>query len=319
MDSCDSIVIFVDDDSSGYDGVAIARDVDAYRTSYEFFSGILPAGIYYLYAGIERKLDDSSVMISQSAYIGPLRINSKPLLRFNSPSFKSGGEYFRDELGSSWERGELYDSLPASGISLDVSFGRPYDTSYYRYFCYSLGLGPASNSSGLGASLALSFARTLSPELYLRTRPFELVESAEELASSGDVSVDYCLDLLDSSNFDSDFTWRDLDMGDEIILEFSSGDPARELFLSSLGLYSQNRSSSSKLFDIEWVLEDSEGEDVEIRLYYDVDDEGFNGEEIAVLAGQRPGLFIWAALYQAQRPSGGDRWEDALLQIRGLV
>ena len=172
----DEIVLYADSDNSGYDGLAVARDLSV-DGSTDFASGILPPGTYYFYAKMETSNGTVPSVVAQSNYVGPYVINAKPILKFTSPSRMSGQEYANDEMNDPWdmnqstdvanlvdangnptpdvmrglhdwrfENGYFYatsDEDP-TGFTVDTQMYMRTDSSHlvntnvYRYFCYRM-------------------------------------------------------------------------------------------------------------------------------------------------------------------------------------
>ncbi len=100
--SNDYVTLFVDTDNSGYDGAVVQRNLSV-SGSLALGTGFLQPGNYYFYVKQTRHNDYAVVDRAQSAYIGPIRVNGKPLVRLTSPSRTSGKEYSRDVLGDPWD------------------------------------------------------------------------------------------------------------------------------------------------------------------------------------------------------------------------
>jgi len=173
--SSQSVALFVDENNSGYDGMSLAhgRNVDG---SFSLKTAILAPGTYYIYAQLESSNNNVYSVISRSAYVGPIVINGKPVLKFSSPSRMSGNEWSRDERLDAWDMNEPddienFNLLPGYNQSLQRGFHDPQinngifiaesdfdpagaavsvdtnlilatpnnlsiDTSKYRYFCH---------------------------------------------------------------------------------------------------------------------------------------------------------------------------------------
>lgn len=109
----DWVSIFVDENNSGTDGIAVARRLDlgaGGANTYDFLTGILEPGSYYFYAELQNTLNNSTVNVrARSAHLGPFVINGKPYMKFTSPSRTSGREYARDDRGNAWDMSQASD------------------------------------------------------------------------------------------------------------------------------------------------------------------------------------------------------------------
>ena len=176
-----NVVIYVDQNSSGYDGDIIQRGLITGSGDFSIKSGILPPGSYYFYAQLENDSFEGPSTISQSNYIGPIVINGKPTIKFKSPSRMGGEEYANSERGDPWDMssfsdlvnvfnpdGSLQDSLfrgfhdpkiengtfqaktdfdrdlgtVDTQVHFSVPTDKPIDPNKYRYFCYSMQVDP---------------------------------------------------------------------------------------------------------------------------------------------------------------------------------
>ena len=148
-----TLELFLDDDTSGYDGDQIAAIANAQSTgSFEWgqvAAGLpLPEdfqpGVYYVYAKVNGQTAGYSTH--------PVVVSQAPILQFEHPSFTSGRDY-ATENGNSWDMdnsgsdgvvrgctsyefsgGELTARNDEGDPQLKLNTPVPIDTSYYRYF-----------------------------------------------------------------------------------------------------------------------------------------------------------------------------------------
>jgi len=175
----DSVSLYVDNDTSGFDGMPIAHGLPR-SGSYGFKTGVLEPGDWYVYAVVQRSNTNPPAVRDRTSYTGPIRINGKPTLTFKSPTRMSGMEYSRDERQDAWDMSQETDVFnfhllpgwnqqlqrgfhdPAivdgiftseadadpegAAVSIDTNMllatkdGRKVDTNKYRYFCYRMQL-----------------------------------------------------------------------------------------------------------------------------------------------------------------------------------
>jgi len=176
-----SVAIYVDRNSSGYDGEALEKNQSAQNGQVSLKTGVLPPGNYYFYAQLENSSPTESTVLAQSDYVGPITVNGKPTIKFNSPSRTSGREYSSAERADAWDMssfsdlvnifnpdGTLTDSIfrgfhepeiingtfqaktdfdqnlgtVDTQVHFAVAPGQPVDPQKYRYFCYSMQVDP---------------------------------------------------------------------------------------------------------------------------------------------------------------------------------
>lgn len=97
--------LYMDYDNTDYNGDAVERflPVDG---STGFKTGVLPPGTYYFYAELARRSGSSEVIQARSNHIGPVTINGKATMQFDSPGRLNVDnpdnqlEYFRDVVGN---------------------------------------------------------------------------------------------------------------------------------------------------------------------------------------------------------------------------
>ena len=191
----DNVVIFVDDNNSGFDGQPLQRGL-ATNGGTTIDTGILPPGTYYFYAQFETNNNVVPTVLATSSYVGPVTVNGKPVFTFTSPTRTSGQEYSRDERGDPWDLNQSTDldnlffpngdprpaefkgfhneSFSGGFFSAttdpDPNFGevdtqvyftvdptRPVNPRLYRYFCYNMQVD-SSNIARNGDIVALNRA-----------------------------------------------------------------------------------------------------------------------------------------------------------------
>lgn len=333
----DNAVIYVDTDNSGFDGEPLVRDLPR-SGSTEIDTGLLPPGEYYFYANFETDNEFTPRVIANSAYVGPIRINAKPVVKVTSPSRTSGREYSRDERGDAWDMNQntdlenlvfpdgtptgpefkgfnsesfsggyfiaTTDDDPSRGnvdtqVHFTVPGHAPVNPREYRYFCINIQaesnllsrardgntvlLNDAGyigrliwQQAGLPASLGSTFA-------------WELVERSQTFPDVDKGLVEYCVDLWDPAILESGPAWQDVTRIDTVRFDpLEAADPTR-FMIDYAALYAENRVDASGQYQITWDANDKDGDALQVSLYYDSDNSGFNGTLITTLSGQASG------------------------------
>ena len=336
--------LFVDSDTSGYDGVSVARGLPL-TGSYSLPTGSLAPGKYYIYAGIEMQWGTQTQIVSVSEYAGPLVINGKPTLRFTAPSRMSGQEYAATERGDAWDMNESTDvvnlDLPpdwdpelsrgfhdwsfanghffatsdydpmGAAVSVDTHMVLPtadnalVDTNRYRYFCYRMQI----DSSTMPRDLDLAelndrgwVARFIYSHLGVEgmfgsTGGHDVVERSIQFPDYEKGFTTYCFDLWDDAIFDTGPTWRQVGAVDVVRFDPLESQPATSFAIDFAGLYAENETDDSAIYNLSWTAGDPDGDALDISFYYDTDRENFDGTLIATLEdvplGQ--GSYTWNA------------------------
>ncbi len=171
-----------------------------------------------------------------------------------------------------------------AGVSVDphllLPVSQPVDTTKYRYFCHRTQL----DSSAINRSLdnqALNdagfFARLVyadsSRNLFGSTGGHEVIEKSSNFLEG---LVTYCIDLWDSSVVESGVPWRTLGQADVIRFDPLESRDSRLFAVDFAELYQENETEDGK-YTIQFSSGDPEGEPLTISLYFDTDNEGFDG------------------------------------------
>ena len=347
----DNVAIYVDNNNSGHDGERLARGLDRFG-SIDIDTGMLPPGTYYFYANFETDDKITPRVVANSAYVGPVTINGKPVFEFTSPSRTSGREYARDVRGDAWDMNETTDldnlffadgsprgpefkgfhgetfsggyftaetdfDATMGEVDTQVHFttaaGSPINPREFRYFCYSMQVDPVQlarngdpvqlnragwvarlvwQQSGIASSLGSSFAH-------------ELIEKSQVFPDPANGLVEYCIDLWDAANVESGPLWLSMPKVDTLRFDpLEASDPTR-FMIDHAGLYAENAAdTSNNQFNLTWDVSDPDGDAMNISIYYDTDDQGFNGTLITTLGGESSGSgnFTWDATGLATGP-----------------
>ncbi len=327
-DSDNHVVLFIDDNNSGYDGTPLVNGLGL-NGSHDLKTGILPPGKYYFYADLMGDFGNSKFSKARSNYVGPLIINSKPTLKFTSPSRDSGQEYSATELGDEWDMSQSTDLINLHGtlgalngfhnekfqkgyfsattdfdaerftvdthLLFSVNPGRPIDPKRYRYFCYSMQVD-SRNMPHDGNLEQLTRAGWVARLVWMdaagrmgSSKAHELIERSQAYPDFQLGFVKFCVDLWDSESYESGIPWKQ--MGQITALRFDpleAADPTH-FTLDYAGLYSENNLSEENRFEIKFELEDLEKDNLTVQIFYDSDRSGFDGELIKTIGDIKPG------------------------------
>jgi len=333
----DNAVIYVDTNNSGYDGEPLVRGLPASGTT-SIDMGKLPPGTYYFYANFETNNKVTPRVIASSAYVGPVTINAKPVLRLTSPSRTSGREYSRDQRGDAWDMNQstdlenlvtpsgaptgpeskgfnsesfsggyfiaATDDDPSRGtvdtqVHFTVPAGNAINPREYRWFCVSMQaetniLSRARDGNTVILNDAGWVARVIWQQDGLAgslgsTIAWELVERSQTFPDVGKGLVEYCVDLWDDSTRESGPAWLDSARVDTLRFDpLEAADPTR-FMIDHAALYADNNVNEAGQYNITWDVSDQDGDALEVSLYYDTDNTGFNGTRITTLSGQASG------------------------------
>lgn len=156
-DSYHSIQLWVDDDSSGYDGDLIMSEIEN-DGELEFKTAALPPGDYYFYLRVVKHENSGLTEIARSGYSGRVRIGQWPMFKFTAPSYTSGEDFATAQLGNPWDFSsssdveqtwDLYSIVYSGGAFQATTMGTDMrmtlnmlkngsrvalDTKKYRYF-----------------------------------------------------------------------------------------------------------------------------------------------------------------------------------------
>ena len=115
-DSWHSIRIFIDTDSSGYDGDLFVTGLDN-TGSHTIKTAALPPGDYWVYLQVVRHENSGFRVVATSSYSERIHIGNAPVIEFTAPSYTSGADYATTELGNPWNFNNASDVTLAQEIS----------------------------------------------------------------------------------------------------------------------------------------------------------------------------------------------------------
>ena len=298
-----TVEFYLDSDNTSYDGTLIHTELNAQEngsfTWQQAGSGIAsPANVapgdYYVCA----KVDGSEAGYSS----GQLTVNHAPIIHFTQPSFTSGEDYATD-AGNPWDMNDLADvdhvvngsyainsgtlavTVPASKSDVQVHLNVPaaIDRNRYYYLTYKLKFDYPYTWEDVGQGSRIFWGRAPQTE----------VQSGWIYDYPGWQT--YKMDLR-SLPLDFGPTW---DTADWTIFRI---DPIANntgqqvtVYLDDITLTGDEKANA--FADIEWQLNDPDTLVTTMTLYYDNDQSGLNGTQIAMLTltdGERTGMMVSA-------------------------
>ncbi len=296
--------LFLDVDQTGKDGFPIGT-VDSAPASGSFSwgkngTGILPqdlqVGTYWVHA----RLDGQDV-----GYLPrPIRIDGSPLLTFTSPSRTSGQDYATTENGAPWDfRSESstgtaanVDSaaftggaLEAMNTSNDPSFtfkvSRPIDTSTYRYLTFDFWseVWFYSKLSGHGG---------MSRIFWMTGYDGKIQTSIDIIINGPNQWLTWSFDLTKIPLVGGPYPWTSDQWR---ILRFDPNENEKQypFHWKLRNARLTGPPIAGPTFSIDFTVADPEGDPVQVTLYRDSDDRGFDGTQIGEITATKSGHLPW--------------------------
>ncbi|MBL7661792.1 hypothetical protein JNK13_03465 [bacterium] len=323
------ITIYVDTNNSGFDGTPIKRFTNGSNPgSWTFPTAMLPPGDYYFYVSGHVAGDPSS-QYARSEYTPRLRVSKAPEVVFSAPSMVSGDDYATTELGDPWDMDQTTDlpnldlswptqwrqfssesfnagifqavaNSPLSGsLHTDVQthfripLDKPIDTSKYRYVSYRLAVDD-SQFPTISDKVRDGWVGRVVWWTGDEEDPRHFSSFWNSVGHTDDHPIyegwhTYVFDLHDplTHEYNKKFT-------DNPWLYHLRFDPLETVlptwfYLDYFRLTADPRPDSSGNIDLEFSVADSDSATVDVSLYYDLDNVGYNGTLITTLSGIAPG------------------------------
>lgn len=319
------VKLYYDNDNRGKDGVLFKWFSDESDPGeYSLNTAMFPPGEYYFYIVIE--YGSGLTKKVESNYSPLLAVNGRPGGYFSSPSAVSGDDYATTEVGNPWDMSDSADvaNLPGSEwpdewrqfsshsfnnglfqavanapiapaletdvqVHLNVNPNRPIDTSKYRYLTYRMAVDP-TNFKDIHDEVKNGWVSRI---VYWNLALFG--DGGHPHAQSLYEGYNtYTLDMWKEGSTESGLAW-----GGNKHLAHLRIDPLETsiptwFFLDWVKLTAENRENNGA-YTISWDLSDVEGRALSFSLYYDTDDQGFDGTLIktfeSISAGA--GSHVW--------------------------
>lgn len=190
-------------------------------------------------------------------------------------------------------------------VHFAVPSNKPVDTNRYRYFCFRMQVDPQHLVRD-GDPVGLNAAGWVSRVIWVRnsgnngfgsTKALELIERSQTYPDFAGGFSTYCIDLWDEESYESGDKYRDVKLANLIRFDPLEAMPETRFLLDYAALYADNETNANGQFQIRWNVEDPEGEAVDISLYYDSDNQNFDGTLMTSVSGQAVGAgsYLWDA------------------------
>ena len=303
--------------------------------SYALKTATLPPGDWYFYVQAQEAGQGVlQGPITRSAYSARVRINSTPIAEVTSPSQTSGKEYAAEELGNAWDmdssaadlanldRANYPDVLrqfssegfaptpdaedagtifqaqanpPLPGftegdnqVHLKIPAGKAIDAGKYRYLAYRI------------AADATNF-----PTVTDRVRDGWVTRfiwwNNDVIADGGDPGGHvlytgwntYVNDLW-VQNLERGIPWTSNSFIKNLRIDPLETNIFTWFYLDWVRLYAENRPSNDQ-FTISWNIEDTDNSSFTVQLFYDTDNQNFDGTPITTLSNVSAGAnsYVW--------------------------
>ncbi len=286
-----SLEFYLDDDNSGFDGTLIHTEANAAASGRfnwgsdsgdsAFPTSFLP-GDYYVY------VKENGVDTAYSP--GVLTIDDAPVLRFTAPGFLSGEDYATVEKGDPWDMSQATDAEVRgvdsynfsngilngtnSGTDPQVEFNpykvKPIDSQKYRYLTIRMLLDKPWTVEAIRAIWSTQKVGVGDTESILIYRGWHT----------------YTLDLATAKTGHNPYPWQNYSEWKTFRVDPNSRISAPSLTFHIDHVYLTARDEANDVYTTTWVLDDDSPAAVTVSLYYDTDNQGFNGKGICQIASQ---------------------------------
>lgn len=279
VSSQNTATIFIDDNSTDYDGSPIAEVVSGYGTNiYSFDTSGLASGNYYVYIG-----KDGDYSRYSSA---PIKINQSPVLEIIEPDETGGADWASTYLHNSWDMrrlsdARLYKNIGAKRTSRGILRGTNYrQTRKKDPFMW---MQQRNKTINTGFFRYLTFRYRYDGGFDLRrgtmSRFMWLIKGRGWNTSDDIVTYTgwrtYTVDLKKIRLNGGRAGWR----GRAAIFRFDPHEDSysRRFYLDNIKLAGEDRVSS--VFSIKYRKTDSDNSSATLYLYWDADKSFGNGNE----------------------------------------
>ncbi len=323
------VTVYVDNDNAGFDGIPLARFTSGSDPgTYALKSAILPPGTWYFYVeSANANGGGGFTMQARSGYSAPLVINTAPNGYFTAPTQLSGEDFAETIAGNAWDmdgptdvpnlnpalwpnewrqfsnqsfagglfqatadppRVDLGNTESDAQVHLNVPVASPIDTNRFRYLSYRVAIdetayptmhdkvsrGWVMRPVWWGASGFAGHGRNKAHVLYSGWNT-------------------YVTDMADNSNLEYGTGWQAMGTATNFRVDPLETTIPTWFYLDWVKLTGDNRSLGS--YQIKWNIGDADNGSFTVKLYYDGDAAGFDGQQITQLNNLSAGAgsFTW--------------------------
>lgn len=301
----------------------LPRDVGVHALK----TALLPPGIYYFYVTVSVPSGSGLVPGATSSYSSRLRVLSAPEGHFHAPSTTSGADYAAVEAGNPWDMSDAADlaNLPQSGLpqvlrqfsnesfvngvfqaTADAPYAHlgnsesdvqllmsvppwtPIATSKYRYLTYRLGVD-----------------ETLYPDIADKVSQGWVARPIfwnDNLFSGGSLKAHvvyegfntYTIDLWSGAVLESGVPWTALPVVRNLRFDPLETATPTWFFVDWVKLTAMDEPTGGA-YQVRFAVTDADGDSVDVSLYADNNQSGYNGQLLGKLYDLAPGQhsFAW--------------------------
>lgn len=329
LSSKNVVTVYMDTNSSGYDGIPIGiiANNTALSGTYELKTAMLPPGNYWFYVNV-RSGSNLSTTEARSGYSARLTINSAPQVYFTSPTQLTGEEYSTSVLGDPWDMSNDQD-VSNLGSDTPYELQQMSDWSFNNGVFQAVANPPINNATETDAQVHLRLSSTnpidTSKFRYVTYRmsvsDFFFPSIADKIREgwvarsvfwNEDILVDgtgtpghilyegwhtYTYDMKgDNAGYPLN-SEGGVPYASQPTLKHFRVDPLEThintwFFMDWVTLTADNRSENGE-FEVSWVIDDNDGEMFDVSLYRDNNATGFDGTLIASFSDVEAGAYSY--------------------------
>ncbi len=323
-----SIQLYVDTDSSGYDGdLFVSGLVD--DGAYDLKTAALPPGDYYVYLQAVTHLNSTLEKGARSQYSAMIRIGEPPIVTIVAPSFISGEDFATSELDNPWDFADSSDVELTSQMS-NITYENgifsartddpippypesddqiwlntkkngtivPINTTKYRYFTHRI---KVNEEPGYG-DIFDKVARGWLSRVMWWNQDIEIDGSYSKDIPLLEGWRDYTVDLWDSTFLEvqedipgvPQLGWREVGSVQHIRLDPLEAWINTTFWLDYVYLTAENKPVNGS-YTIIWHIADPDSNDLTVNVYADMETSSGIQEstEALVTLDQAPGTNFW--------------------------
>ena len=190
-------------------------------------------------------------------------------------------------------------------IQLTVPLNTLVNTNVYRYFCvktqFDSNILPrnenAQELNDAGWVARFAYLRNGVQTQFGITKGIQVIDRTSVYPDLDNGFVTYCLDLWDDAVRDSGPQWKDSEFVDVVRFDPVEAQKETNFAIDHIGLYAENSTFLNGEYELRWTASDPENDKVDVALYYDSDNSGFNGTLITSFTNidADDGRYVWDA------------------------